>query len=127
MIELARIAALHSRLQVTLTLVLLALAVWGLIAALRSGAGQGYAAGLSVAFLLILAECALGVLLFFGGRMRGDLALHIVYGATMAATLPAIRRYNRGYTPRRQAWILAVTCLVLAGMAMRAVATGSAQ
>jgi hypothetical protein len=125
-IDLARIAALHSRLQVTITLVLLALAAWGLIAALRNGAGQGYAAGLRVAQLLILAQCALGLIILFGDGIRAFPALHTVYGVTMAAALPAIRRYNREYPPRRQAWILAAACLVLAGMAIRAVATGAA-
>ncbi len=124
--DLARIAALHSRLQITITLVLLGLAVWGLLTALRSGVGQAYTAGLGVAQLLILAECALGLILLFGSSMGGNLALHIIYGVTLAAALPAIRRYNREYSARRQAWILAAACLVLAGMAMRAVATGAA-
>ena len=124
-LDLVRITALHGRVQITITLVLLALVVWGLIAALRNGAGQGYAAGLSVAQLLILAQCILGLIVWFGSGMRSSLALHLVYGVTMAAVLPAIRRYNRVHTPRRQAWILAATCLTLAGMAIRAVATGA--
>jgi hypothetical protein len=125
-LDLARIAALHNRLQITITLLLLALAAWAVVAALRNGAGEAYGAGLRIAQLLILAQCVLGLLVLLGSGFRHGLALHIVYGITMAATLPAIRRYNRGYPPRRQAWILAATCLVLAGMAIRAVATVAA-
>lgn len=125
-LDLARIGALHSRLQITITLVLIVLAIWGAIIAFRSGAGPAYTAGLSVAHLLILAQCLLGLILLFSVGVRSSLALHVVYGATMAAALPAVRRYNRRYPPQRQALIFAATCLVLAGMAMRSVATGAA-
>ena len=119
-----RIAQLHSRLQVTISLVLAALIVWGLICYARGGLGRGYGAGLAVAELLILAECALGLILLLSGALPAGLALHIVYGAVAALVLPGVHLFNRGRRGRWEALTFAAACLFLLGVAIRAYQTG---
>jgi len=119
-----RITQLHSRLQVTITLALAALVVWGVVSYARGGVGRGYQAGLAIAQLLILAEGALGLILLVAGGAPGRLALHIVYGAVAALILPGVYLANRGRQGRWEALIYAAACLLLVGVAIRAYETG---
>jgi hypothetical protein len=119
-----RIAELHSRLQATIALLMLALAIWGFIGYLRrAGAGQHYGAALAVGGLLMLAEGLLGLLLLFGGAQPARLSLHIIYGVVGALALPIAALYGRGRGQRAQSLIYALTCLFLLGVAIRAYAT----
>jgi len=119
---MTRIALLHSRLPLTITALLVALLLWGLVCAARGRVGRGYVAGLWVAQLLITAQGLLGGLLFAGGAPAG-LALHSIYGVVAALCLPAAMAYNRGRAGRWEALIFAATCLFLLGVMIRAVAT----
>lgn len=119
-----RIAQLHSRLLITISIVLAALVLWGLGSFARGGVGRSYSAGLAIAQLLILAECGLGLILLAAGAAPVGLALHIVYGAVAALILPAIYLANRGRNSRWDALIYAVACLFLLGIAARAHQTG---
>jgi hypothetical protein len=119
-----RIAQLHSRLQITVSLVLVALIVWGLICYTRGALSRGYGAGLAIVELLIVAEGALGLILLGSGAMPRGLALHIVYGAVAALVLPAVHLLNRGRRGRWEALTFAAACLFLLGIAIRAYQTG---
>lgn len=120
-----RIALLHSRLQLTISALLVVLVVWGLLCAWRGVVGQGYRAALWVGALLIGAQCLLGVLLLVAGPGLPGLALHIVYGAVAAACLPAALAYTRGRSSRWEALILAAFCLFLLGVVIRAFETAT--
>lgn len=124
MIDLVRLLTLHSRLQITISLVLVGLVLWAGVIAMRGGVGPRYEAALAVAALLLLAEAGLGLVLIVGGFGRTELALHLIYGLTLAVAIPALRRYNRAHPPQKQAWIYALAGLVLLGMVLRMVATG---
>ncbi len=120
-----RIALLHSRLQLTISAVLVALIVWGLICAWRGRVGQGYLAAVWVAQLLIGAQCLLGLGLLLADGRPGRLALHIIYGAVAAACLPAALAYNRGRATRWEALVLAAASLFLLGVVIRAFETAA--
>lgn len=118
-----RIALLHGRLQLTISGLLVALMLWGLICAARGHVGRGYIAGLWVAQLLLLAQGALGLLLLAGGAGLAGMALHIIYGVVAALVIPAALAYNRGRASRWEALILAAACLFLLGVVIRAFET----
>lgn len=121
-----RISLLHTRLQVTLVLVMLVLTLWGLINFLRqAGVGRYYEAGLSIGGLLAIAESLLGIPLLFGAEQPARLFLHIVYGIVAAAGLPAAYLYNRGRRGRAEALVYAGVSLFLLGIAIRAYETGA--
>jgi hypothetical protein len=115
---------LHARLQITISLALAALVLWGLACALRGAVGRGYTAALWVAELLIIAEALLGLPLLFDAARPARLALHIVYGGVALALIPGAIAYGRGRAGRWDALTYAAVCLFLLGVAMRADLTG---
>ncbi len=115
---------LHTRLQLTISLALVALVIWGLICALRGTVDRSYIAILWVVELLIIAEALLGIPLLLGAAQPVRLAMHIVYGGVALALLPGAITYGRGRAGRGQALIYAAVCLFLLGVAMRARLTG---
>lgn len=120
-----RLMLLHNQLQVTITLVLLVLAAWGLILFLRGkSSGNVYRAALTVAGLLIGSEVILGFLLLSGGLRPPGLAMHLVYGMVAVAAIPALLIYTRDRPGRGNALISALVSLLLAGVAVRAWETG---
>ncbi len=121
---MSHLATLHARLQVTITLALAALLLWGLLCALRGSVGRGYVAALWVAELLIITEGLLGLPLLFSSGQAGRLALHIIYGLVAAALLPGAIAYGRGRSGRWEALTFAVVCLFMLGVAARAYETG---
>ena len=121
-----RLIQLHSRLQATIALVMLILAVWGMVSYLRGvGVGQAYRAALAVGGLLMLAEGLLGLLLLTGEAQPARLALHIVYGVVGVLSLPLAALYGRGRSGPSQSLIYGLVCLFLLGVAIRAYATGA--
>lgn len=120
-----RFALLHNRLQVTITLLLLALAAWGLILFLRGKpGGNAYRAALTVAALLVGAEVVLGFGLLLAGLRPAGLAMHLVYGLVAVAAMPALLIYTRERNGRWNALICALVSLFLAGVSVRAWETG---
>lgn len=118
-----RIAGLHSRLQLTITGLLVALVVWGLVCAWRGRVGGGFTAGLWVAQLLIVAQGLLGLALLAATGFPGELALHVIYGAVAAGCLPAALRYNSGRSSRWEALVLVAVCGFLLAIMGRAFET----
>ncbi|NJN17293.1 MAG: hypothetical protein HC822_13995 [Oscillochloris sp.] len=119
-----RIVRLHSSLQATITLTLLVLVGWGMLAAIRGGVDRGYLGALAVAQLLLTAEAFLGLILFIAGGAPGRLALHLIYGAVAILILPAAWLWLRDHRGRRNALSYSAICLFLAGIAIRAFETG---
>ncbi len=120
-----RIALLHSRLQLTISGVLVALIIWGLLSAWRGRVGQGYLAAIWVAELLLVAQALLGLTLLLAGGQPARSALHIIYGVVAIACLPAALAYNRGRSTRWEALVLAAACLFLLGVVIRAFETAA--
>jgi hypothetical protein len=117
------VAQLHSRLQLTISGLLAALIIWGLLSAWRARVGQGYLAAIWVAELLIITQCLLGLPLLLTEDRPGRLALHLIYGAVALACLPAALAYNRGRASRWEALVLAAVSLFLLGIVIRAFET----
>ena len=124
---MAFLLTMHARLVITITVVFLALAIWGLVAFLRGRpVAQRYRAGLWIGWLLLLAEALIGVALLAAGRRAYRQELHLIYGAVAVLTLPAAALYLRRRSPRWTPLALAGVCLFLCGIALRALATGRA-
>lgn len=119
-----RIALLHANLFYTIILVTTLLAGWALLAAIRGrGLGERSRALLWVAALLVAAEGLLGLLLLISGYWPPR-AMHVVYGALAAVSLPlALGAADRPH--QRSSRILAATCLWLIALVIRAWQTGA--
>lgn len=120
---IAHLAQLHSRLQITISLVLIGLLIWGLLAAARGGVGRGYLAGLAIAQLLLMAQALIGLVIAFGAPSAAGLILHYVYGVVAISCLPAAYLYNRGRTGRWEALTYAAAAFFVLGVAIRAAQT----
>src|SRR3990170_6760497 len=97
------VAFLHERLASAALLFFLVAGIWGLIAYLRRrGVGSEYWGILAIGEVLILAQAALGVLLWLEGERPGR-GIHILYGIVAALTLPAYYAYSKGQDDRRAA------------------------
>lgn len=118
-----RIALLHSSLQLTISVAVGVLMLWGLLCAALGRVASSYVAGLWVAELLVIAQAVLGVLLVFGGAPLAPLGLHIVYGVIAVLVIPVAIAYTRGRTTRWEALILAAGCLFLLGVVLRSFET----
>lgn len=116
---------MHSRLLLTLLLVLGALTLWGGLGYLRGrGPSQGYRALLAIGQLLLLAEALLGLGLLAYGLQPARPATHLIYGLVATLTLPGAALYMRGRDPRGTLLVYSLACLFLCGIALRALATG---
>jgi hypothetical protein len=122
---MAHLALLHSRLQVTVLLFMLAVAVWGFFNYIRNqGVSGGYAGALVIGQLLLMAEALIGLILLFGDFRPVRLGVHILYGVAAVLCLPGAFAYTRGRDGRWEGLIYATVCLFLAGIAIRAFETG---
>jgi hypothetical protein len=123
---MSHIVLLHARLQVTISLALAALLLWGLVCALRGSVGRGYIAALWVVELLGAAEAMLGLPLLLSSGRPLSMAMHMIYGALTVSMLPGTILFARGRAGRREALTYAFICLLLLVVAMRAYQTGGA-
>lgn len=71
-----------------------------------------------------LAAAVIGVLLLVTGSRPAD-PLHFLYAAVALGALPTARYLARTGTERRRAAIMAIGCLVMAGVVVRLFMTGS--
>jgi len=114
---------LHQRLASAALLFFLVAGIWGLVAYFRRrGVGSEYWGILALGEVLILAQAALGVLLWLEGERPGR-GIHIVYGIVAALTLPAYYAYSKGQDDRRATFTYGLICLFLVGIVLRAATT----
>lgn len=118
-----RLAALHSRLQLTISGLLVVLVCWGLISILRGRFGNGYTAGLWIAQLLLIAQSILGLLSLLRVPNPIYFALHSIYGLFIVVVLPATLHYTQQRTGKREAILLTGICLMMLVMVLRAFET----
>ncbi len=123
MTPMEEIAELHARLQLTISGLLVLLALWGLLCVVRGAVGRWYGAALRAAALLIVAQGLLGAMLLARAGWPPAMALHAIYGIVAMIGLPTALAYCRGRSGRREALALAAACLFLLGVVIRAYAT----
>jgi hypothetical protein len=120
-----RATRLHSGLLFTILLICAALLIWALAGLRRrEPLAQRLLAGLWIAELLVLAECAVGALLWIAGLRPARPEPHLMYGLVAALTIPVALGMAAGRTPRASRSLVAVACLFLAAIALRALLTG---
>lgn len=121
---MSHLILLHARLQVTISLVLAALIVWGLFCALRRTVSRSYTAVLWMTELLVITEALIGTVMLFSAIQPSRLAMHIVYGVVAITLLPGTILSTQGRSGRREALIYAAVCLFMLGIVGRSYQTG---
>ncbi len=116
-----RLFALHSRLQITITAVIVVGLIWALIVAWRN---QGEMQPLSgILQLLIMAQSAIGLVLLWQTDVL-RMALHVIYGIVAVGLIPAAEIALRQRLPRSIGLAYAVIMLMLLIIVGRLYETG---
>ena len=96
---------------------------------LRYFRGQGIDSSLwgalAVGEVLYLAQGVLGAVLLASGLQAARNWIHILYGIVMVISLPGAYAVTRGRASRREAAVYGIIGLCLAGIALRAMTTGT--
>jgi hypothetical protein len=120
------LSEIHASLANTSLLFCAAMAVWGFWRFFRrQGLASSYWGAAIVAELLILAQGALGIFLWFGGDRPSRGAVHWLYGAALALAIPLVYTYTKGRQERPDMLLYAVGFLIMVGLVLRAMVTGS--
>ncbi len=99
------------------------LGAWGLVLGFRHAAvDSAYRGALFIGILIAVAQMLVGVVLLIMGLLPRDL-LHFLYGLSLIVAIPLARQYlvGRYLTPP---FVYGLTCLFMAGLAIRAITTG---
>ena len=116
---------IHGRIAVSVVLFALILGLWGTWNYFRKqGVDGNYLGALVIGELLMLGQGILGALIVIGGVMPGNL-VHFLYGFLVALSWPSVYVYTHGRTGRSESAIYAIVSLVLFGLALRAMTTGT--
>lgn len=111
---------LHTRLQFTIVLFMLAMGIWGIINyAQKKPVTPDYIGALVIGEILILVEAILGFYLYLSDFRPSRSEIHILYGVTAFIALPGAFAFTRGKDSRWEGLIYAGVCLFLAGLAIR--------
>lgn len=122
---IAYLLDMHAHLLFTIVLCFGSLALWGLVNAIRRQAvSGGFICGLWIGELLLIAQFLIGMVLLLSGLRPYQTVMHILYGVISAIVLPVALAYSRDRSIGQQQLILAMTCLLLCGITLRALATG---
>lgn len=118
------LAFVHQRVAVSVFLFALILGSWGMVLYfLRRGMSGSYWGALAAAEALILVEVVLGLWLWLTGARPAEW-IHWIYASVGVLTLPAYFRLSHGHDDRRTALTYGFLCIFLAGVFLRAAATG---
>ena len=116
---------IHTRLANTALFFCVIMAVWGGLRFLRRrGVDSSYFGAVVIAELLLLAQGILGGYLWVNG-LRPGRGIHILYGVVSLLALPMVFAYTRGREERPDMLMYTVGFLVLIGLLLRAITTGS--
>jgi heme A synthase len=101
------------------------MALWGLFLYARSsGPSGGYLGALILNEAVIILQALIGVVLLTQGH-RPAQSLHYLYGVALFLTLPAAYLYSDRGETRRDSLVFGVAAIVLAGLTIRAMTTGT--
>ncbi len=99
------------------------LGLWGLVLGFRgSQVDSAYRGALFIGILVAVAQMLVGVVLLVMGLLPRDL-LHFLYGLSLIVALPLARQYLVGKV-LAPPFVYGLTCLFVAGLAVRAITTG---
>jgi len=119
------VGELHRIISLSTVLFLGVLGAWGLIRAIRSKGVEGsYMGALVSGELLIAFQAILGLVLVLGGERPGRI-VHFIYGVFALVALPGLFAYLKGDDSNQSQWYYAIATLFLAGVAIRAIGTGT--
>ncbi len=116
-----RLFTLHSRLQITITAVIVVGLIWALIVAWRNRGGMQPLSG--ILQLLIMAQSAIGLVLLWQADVL-RMALHVIYGFVAVGLIPAAEIALRHRLPRSAGLAYAGIMLMLLIVVGRLYETG---
>ena len=121
------LAAIHSRLWITILLFSSAMLVWGVWRFLRGqSVNSNYFGAIVIAEVLYILQGLLGIIMLISGTgvlQRAE--VHILYGVVIAITLPGVYIYTRGDESRRTMLVYAVAFVFIIILSVRSMMTGS--
>lgn len=121
------LAAIHSRLWITILLFSSAMLLWGLLRFLRGQTvNSNYFGAVVIAEILYILQGLLGIFMLVSGTgvlQRAE--VHILYGVVVAITLPGVYIYTRGDESRRTMLVYAVAFVFIIVLSVRSMMTGS--
>ena len=116
---------IHNGLATVAIIVNLLISAYSFWRTFRYGSIDKILLGLLIgAEVIFLAQVVIGGILLAAGVTPSGGAVHILYGVVLIATLPVTFVLTRGGKTRRELVIYAVLGLFLAGVSIRAIATG---
>lgn len=116
---------MHDRLATSMLLFMAAIGIWGMYLFFTgNGLTGSFNGALLIGEILILAQVALGFILYIKG-FRPESSIHILYGLTAVLALPFIWSYMRERDARQGLLFFSLGALFVAGLAVRGMTTGS--
>jgi hypothetical protein len=101
------------------------LAIWGGINAVSNGGvSSNYSGALLISQVVLVVVWLAQIGLWLANYLTNRPVVSVIYGLLAAAALPCVRMYVHEHPPRRVAFSLALACLFVSGMALRALQTG---
>ena len=91
----------------------------------KQGIDASFWGVLAAGEVLYVAQIIVGLLMLAGGLRPARLAVHLLYGALLALVLPFAYVSTRAADSHREAGLYALIGLFLAGIALRAMSTGT--
>ena len=118
------ITELHRALSNTIWMFYLAIALWGLLRAIRRRPVDGsYFGAIVVIQLVLVVQVLLGVILYLGGARPDRELVHYLYAAFGIVFLPGLFAYLRGDDSPQAQWIYALAALFMFGVILRIIGT----
>ncbi|MFN2187764.1 MAG: hypothetical protein ACK2T3_03295 [Candidatus Promineifilaceae bacterium] len=117
------ISEIHTVISRTSILFFALLGIWGVIRGFRKqGVDGSYLAAAVIGEGVFILQALLGLILVLGGERPGR-TIHFLYGAVALIALPALFAYMKGDDSNQAQWYYAILCLLLTGIALRAIST----
>lgn len=119
------ILAIHRALSNTLWMFYLALALWGILRAIRGRPVDGsYFGAIVVIQIVVVLQGLLGGIIYLGSDLRPDRELvHYLYAAFSVVFLPGLFAYMKGDDSNRAMWVYALASLFQFGVVLRIIGT----
>lgn len=115
---------LHRVLSNTIWMFYLAIALWGLLRAIRGMSVDGsYFGAIAVIQIVITLQAILGIVLYLSGARPDRQLVHYLYGVFGVVFLPGLFAYLQGDDSNRAQWIYALASLFMFGVILRITGT----
>lgn len=116
---------IHERLFTVGTIYSLAVGVWALyLAFTKRDLNSSFWGALVINEFIFIAQGIVGASMWIDG-LRPARSVHLLYGVLSVIVLPSAFAFTKGGATRREAATYGLICLFLAGVAIRAAATGA--